>query len=59
LRFVGLALWESEMGIDVRPMALEETGAIIEYFHDAAPAHLEMLRVDPTRLPPAATWRES
>ena len=47
------------MGIDVRPMALEETGAIIEYFHDAAPAHLEMLRVDPTRLPPAATWRES
>jgi RimJ/RimL family protein N-acetyltransferase len=39
-------------------MALEETGAIIDYFHGATPEHLEMLGVDPTRLPPAATWRE-
>lgn len=35
------------MGIDVRAMALEETGAIIEYFRGATPEHLAMLGVDP------------
>jgi RimJ/RimL family protein N-acetyltransferase len=46
------------MSIHVRPMSFEETEVIIEYFHSATSEHLEMLGVDPTRLPPLATWRE-
>lgn len=46
------------MSVDVRPMTLEETGLIINYFCGATPEHLEMLGVDPTRLPPVAMWRE-
>jgi RimJ/RimL family protein N-acetyltransferase len=38
-------------------MTLQETALIIEYFHDATPEHLEMLGVDPTRLPPASQWQ--
>jgi RimJ/RimL family protein N-acetyltransferase len=38
-------------------MTLQETALIIEYFHDATPEHLEMLGVDPTRLPPALQWQ--
>ena len=30
----------------------------IDYFHGATPEHLEMLGVDPTRLPAPAAWRE-
>src|SRR5215475_15301549 len=44
------------MSTHVRPMTLEETDTIIEYFHTATPEHLEMLGVDPTRLPPASQW---
>jgi RimJ/RimL family protein N-acetyltransferase len=39
-------------------MMLEEIGLIIDYFYGATPEHLEMLGVDPTRLPPIAMWRE-
>jgi RimJ/RimL family protein N-acetyltransferase len=46
------------MRVDVRPMRLAETSLIVEYFHGATPEHLEMLGVDPTRLPPAEAWRE-
>ena len=35
------------MGIDVRAMAIKETGAIIAYFDGATPEHLAMLGVDP------------
>lgn len=45
------------MAITVRPMTLQETPLIIEYFHAATPEHLEMLGVDPTRLPPASQWQ--
>lgn len=45
------------MTITVRPMTLQETALIIEYFHEATPEHLEMLGVDPTRLPPALQWQ--
>ena len=45
------------MAITVRPMTLQETALIIEYFHTATPEHLEMLGVDPTRLPPASQWQ--
>jgi len=42
----------------VREMRLDEVGLIIDYFHGATPEHLEMLGVDPTRLPEPARWRE-
>ncbi|MGY3233424.1 MULTISPECIES: GNAT family N-acetyltransferase [unclassified Bradyrhizobium] len=45
------------MAVTVRPMTLQETTLIIEYFHAATPEHLEMLGVDPTRLPPASQWK--
>ena len=35
-----------------------EVDVIIEYFQSATPEHLEMLGVDPTRLPPPESWRE-
>ena len=38
-------------------MILQETAEIIEYFHTATPEYLEMLGVDPSRLPPAAQWK--
>jgi RimJ/RimL family protein N-acetyltransferase len=31
---------------------------IIQYFQDSTPEHLETLGVDPSRLPPAQSWRE-
>src|SRR5437588_7578643 len=43
--------------ITVRPMTLQETARITEYFHSATPEHLEMLGVDPTRLPAALQWQ--
>lgn len=38
-------------------MTLQETSEIIDYFHTATPEHLELLGVDPSRLPPAAQWK--
>jgi RimJ/RimL family protein N-acetyltransferase len=46
------------MDLEVREMQLAETELIIGYFHNAAAEHLEMLGVDPTRLPPLEAWRE-
>jgi RimJ/RimL family protein N-acetyltransferase len=45
------------MELTVRPMALPETGIVVDYFHRATPEHLEMLGVDPTRLPSPEAWR--
>lgn len=42
----------------VREMMDSEVDIIIEYFQSATPEHLEMLGVDPTRLPPVEPWRE-
>jgi RimJ/RimL family protein N-acetyltransferase len=42
----------------VRPMTLSEIDLIIEYFHGSTPEHLELMGVDPTRLPVASAWRE-
>jgi RimJ/RimL family protein N-acetyltransferase len=42
----------------VQEMALDEVGIVIDYFHGATPEHLELLGVDPTRLPPPPVWRE-
>jgi RimJ/RimL family protein N-acetyltransferase len=46
------------MTLTVREMTLAETGVIIDYFQGATPEHLEMLGVDPTRLPTSEGWRE-
>lgn len=49
---------ELAMGIAVRVMTLAETDLIIDYFHCATSEHLEMLGVDPSRLPMPNAWRE-
>jgi RimJ/RimL family protein N-acetyltransferase len=46
------------MTLTVREMTLAETGIIIDYFQGATPEYLEMLGVDPTRLPTPDGWRE-
>ncbi|MGY4497081.1 RimJ/RimL family protein N-acetyltransferase [Bradyrhizobium sp. GM24.11] len=48
---------DSQVTVTVRPMTLHETAMIIEYFHAATPEHLEMLGVDPSRLPQASQWQ--
>ncbi len=45
------------MGISVRPMTLQETSEIIDYFHSSTPEHLETLGVDPSRLPTPSQWK--
>lgn len=46
------------MSIIVREMVLAEVDLVIDYFHAATPEYLEMLGVDPTRLPSPEVWRE-
>ena len=46
------------MTLHVRPMRLEEVDLIIDYFHHSSPEHLELLGVDPTRLPGRAQWKQ-
>lgn len=45
------------MNVQVRPMELAEVDVLIDYFHQATPEHLELLGVDPTRLPDREAWR--
>ena len=45
------------MSLVIREMALEEVGLIIDYFHGSTPEHLDLLGVDPTRLPAPESWR--
>lgn len=47
------------MDLNVREMRLEETSFVIDYFQSSTPEHLEMLGVDPTRLPPKEVWVSS
>lgn len=42
----------------VRSIVAAESDLIVDYFHNATPEHLEMMGVDPTRLPPREAWRE-
>jgi RimJ/RimL family protein N-acetyltransferase len=44
--------------ISVRQMELAEAQLIIDYFHTATPEHLELLGVDPTRLPDPGRWMD-
>jgi RimJ/RimL family protein N-acetyltransferase len=46
------------MTLNVRPMALEETDLIIDYFHSSTRERLELMGVDPTRLQTPSAWRE-
>jgi RimJ/RimL family protein N-acetyltransferase len=46
------------MEINVREMTLAETSVVVDYFRLATPEHLEMLGVDPSRLPDPITWSE-
>ena len=46
------------MTLTVREMTFAETDLIIGYFHGSTPEYLEVLGVDPTRLPPPESWRE-
>ena len=39
-------------------MTLQETSEIIDYFHSSTPEHLEVLGVDPSRLPPPSQWKQ-
>lgn len=46
------------MALTVRLMNSAETQIIIDYFHNATPEHLELLGVDPTRLPSRKIWQQ-
>ena len=46
------------MALAVREMKVSEVDIVIDYFLGSPPEHLEMLGVDPTRLPTPGAWRE-
>jgi hypothetical protein len=46
------------MALVVREMELAEVDLIIDYFHSSTSEHLDILGVDPTRLPSPDRWRE-
>lgn len=46
------------MDLIIREMELEEVGVIVDYFHRSSLEHLEMMGVDPTKLPEPAKWRQ-
>lgn len=46
------------MAPTVRLMEATETELVIDYFLGASAEHLELLGVDPTRLPPREAWRK-
>lgn len=46
------------MAIAVRLITITEVDLIIDYFWQSTPEHLEMLGVDPTRLPTVDRWRK-
>jgi len=46
------------MTLTVREMLGSEVDLIIDYFQSSTPEHLEILGVDPTRLPPVESWRD-
>ncbi|HLJ87798.1 MAG TPA: GNAT family protein [Candidatus Angelobacter sp.] len=46
------------MTLLAREMQLSEVEIVINYFHCSSPEHLELLGVDPTRLPRRADWLE-
>jgi len=47
------------MSLVVREMTVDEVDLVIDYFHRSTPEHLQMLGVDPGRLPAREDWRAS
>jgi hypothetical protein len=47
------------MTLTVREMRGSEVGLIIEYFFQSTPEYLEILGVDPSRLPAPESWRDA
>lgn len=45
------------MELSVREMTPQEAHLVIDYFHNSTPEHLEMLGVDPSRLPERNVWQ--
>src|SRR5271163_4074813 len=45
------------MSLVVREMTVDEVDLLIDYFHRSTPEHLQMLGVDPARLPAREDWR--
>jgi RimJ/RimL family protein N-acetyltransferase len=46
------------MTLEVREMMSSEVDLIVEYFLKSTPEFLELLGIDPSRLPPPDNWRE-
>jgi RimJ/RimL family protein N-acetyltransferase len=46
------------MTLTVREMMNSEVDVVINYFLGSTPEYLDMLGVDPSRLPPPESWRE-
>jgi len=46
------------MALSVRMMIVPEIDFLDDYFQSSPPEHLEMLGVDPTRLPSRSAWHE-
>ena len=46
------------MALSVRVMIASEIDFVSDYFQNSTPEHLEMLGVDPSRLPSRTAWRE-
>lgn len=44
------------MAVQAREMSLEETPIVVDYFLGSTPEHLDLLGVDPSRLPAREAW---
>lgn len=44
------------MNLDIREMELGETGMVIDYFYAASVEQLDLMGIDPTRLPTRPVW---
>lgn len=47
------------MALEVRELRPEETDVVVGYFHGAPPGQLDLMGIDPTRMPEPARWRRS
>jgi RimJ/RimL family protein N-acetyltransferase len=50
---------DAALDVTVRPLRLDEFDLVTGYFHGSSAEDLEVLGVDPTRLPAAEPWREA
>ncbi|MGJ4949477.1 GNAT family N-acetyltransferase [Bradyrhizobium sp. HKCCYLS20291] len=45
------------MTLDIREMELHETGMVIDYFYSSSIEQLDLMGIDPTRMPTVPAWR--